>query len=872
MLTFPSLLIFPLFLTVLSLSPNLLSLPFESRTLSPSRNNNSTTVAVAAATAPAIMLLLYRCAATKGLSLLCLIVLVLATLFCVALAAADTATAAASATDVAESMPPPPLEERLRIFFLHKDTVLMSPRAGAKIAVGAADRIGSGTDAAVVARNLYGSPYRGDNNNDNTVGNANDDDDGDDDTVFTSDTDIASPRFNASGLVRRSLQSPWVTMAVALPAVLPAALAALVPAPAAVAAGVRSIAAATVESLGRKQRAATAATAAKTAAEAETETGETETQTELPRWVHWLCLVLPAPAALGLAQAVASPVGYSGTLILWSAAAWGMVGALLRYVRKKHFRTPLGASKLRGRSKTHKADATPGAVDASASDNVSPDSGAAGSGTAAAVAATAAAVAAVAEKTELERECELAQAEHDYEYNALGNSNWVEWDSYLLSTAHAAVSLAVSTPYWTLTPVWVTLTFTFKQYAAKLHEFVVSLLSSTSAATAATAVVAANSTATAAAAATAAATATALENAAVEDILFDISFGTSPSRDAALAVTAGYLLYDLVTVLLHQREFFYKHVAARSPLPRARSLLSHPGLPILTHHVVVVSTFAGGLAARQTTWFMAALVANEASTLFVNANYLMAASRHAPRLTAGRCYRANGVALLVVFFLCRVWHNSLLALQVAAVAWPALGRAAADAVGLGPVAVGAGMTLGLCVHVAVNLWWFRGILTAVRRKLLRPSAVAPAATRTVRAGASARDRDANAKSKNGLAAGAATATATEAAGALQESVSASGKPSASGAKCALSGVASHAAPAPVAATSGNAALADTACALESVASSVDDNSTRQEQEAGLRKRKPSVAAATAETAETVSSTRSASSEGSNIALSESVSG
>jgi hypothetical protein len=274
---------------------------------------------------------------------------------------------------------------------------------------------------------------------------------------------------------------------------------------------------------------------------------------------------------------------------------------------------------------------------------------------------------------------------------------WVEWDSYLVSSAHTVASLIAAASYATLGPVW----------ASFLAD----------------------------------------AGPAREDGLISVAFGTDPARDLVLASTAGYLLYDLVVILLHQKEFFFKSPAPAPAAPVTGGLLrclyarvaAHPGLPVLIHHTVVISTFAVGLTSRMATYYMAALIPNEASTIFVNANYFMAASRHSRALTETTAYKANGVLLLVVFFLCRVYHNSLLSVHALIGAWPVLGATTAAATDPVSVLAAATLTAGLLVHVAVNLWWFRGILTAVLRKLSRssaapasaPAAAAPTTRKTV---------------------------------------------------------------------------------------------------------------------------------------------
>jgi hypothetical protein len=143
-------------------------------------------------------------------------------------------------------------------------------------------------------------------------------------------------------------------------------------------------------------------------------------------------------------------------------------------------------------------------------------------------------------------------------------------------------------------------------------------------------------------------------DAATQRALYDpleSAFGHTPLRSLYLMMTAAYLTHDVLVCALLDREL--------------RSELN----PLLvTHHVIIIVAFTLGIASHVGTFYMSVFLLNEASTLFLNANYmlLMTAAAAADgeaaaqRVRASLLYKLNGVALLCVFFVMRIVLNGAL--------------------------------------------------------------------------------------------------------------------------------------------------------------------------------------------------------------------
>lgn len=176
----------------------------------------------------------------------------------------------------------------------------------------------------------------------------------------------------------------------------------------------------------------------------------------------------------------------------------------------------------------------------------------------------------------------------------------------------------------------------------------------------------------------------------------EAAFGDSAARNMFLSVTAGYLAFDTALCAANRATF-------------GDSLT-------IVHHAIILAAFGLGVATRSGTYYMAAFLVNELSTLPLNANYLMAAS---PRWNGGAAYKANGVLLLVMYTLARVVFNAYNCYHMvfrtwvpyAPVVWSSL-TAARKAV----VVTVSTLAFG---HVGLNMIWYRAIVVAVLRKLRR---------------------------------------------------------------------------------------------------------------------------------------------------------
>ena len=194
------------------------------------------------------------------------------------------------------------------------------------------------------------------------------------------------------------------------------------------------------------------------------------------------------------------------------------------------------------------------------------------------------------------------------------------------------------------------------------------------------------------------------------------AFSASFLRDCALMVTCGYLLFDLLLCL---------HSLLPSPSPPPTPLAS----PLtFLHHALILCAFSFGLWARVGSFYAAFFLLNEASTLFLNANYFLAASSLSQRLPTA--YLVNALLLLTAFAILRVLGNVLCIAHIGLVAWAALrplwwgdwGQRWMMGAG---VRAGCALMTALAVgHVAINLAWFGMLVKAVLRKWRNADVVA----------------------------------------------------------------------------------------------------------------------------------------------------
>ena len=199
------------------------------------------------------------------------------------------------------------------------------------------------------------------------------------------------------------------------------------------------------------------------------------------------------------------------------------------------------------------------------------------------------------------------------------------------------------------------------------------------------------------------------------------TFSESYLRDCMLMITCGYLLFDLC-LCLHTLALTWR-AASASASPAPSSLVS----PLtIVHHVLILLAFVWGLHSHIGTLYSSAFLINEGSTLFLNANFFLAASSLS--LSLPRLYRCNALLLLLSFVLLRAVLNSLLLLHLLLLSWLALhslyAPSAAHSRFLVPSEVTAQcalLTLLAAGHVLINYAWLVMLLRAVSRKWKKTS-------------------------------------------------------------------------------------------------------------------------------------------------------
>jgi hypothetical protein len=174
------------------------------------------------------------------------------------------------------------------------------------------------------------------------------------------------------------------------------------------------------------------------------------------------------------------------------------------------------------------------------------------------------------------------------------------------------------------------------------------------------------------------------------------AFGDGRLRKPFLAATVGYLLYDLLMVL-------------RNPELGDRL--------IILHHAVIITAMTLGVSSGIGTFYMAAFLTNELSTLFLNANYFLASS---PKHKDTALYKVNAVAGALCFFGTRIIANFYLAYHMIARTVLPLRHLAGV---YSRLKVAACALLGglAFVHCFLNVVWFRQLVVAAVRKCSRQS-------------------------------------------------------------------------------------------------------------------------------------------------------
>jgi hypothetical protein len=137
---------------------------------------------------------------------------------------------------------------------------------------------------------------------------------------------------------------------------------------------------------------------------------------------------------------------------------------------------------------------------------------------------------------------------------------------------------------------------------------------------------------------------------------------------------------------------------------------------VLLHHTLIIIAFTCGVYHAIGTFYMAAFLVNEISTLFLNQNFFFASS---PRFHGSIIYKLNGVVLWLTFLICRVAFNAYNLYHMVGFTWynvaPKYWPTELDAVGKFFVVFLSALAFG---HAAINLIWFTKLTQAVMRKLI----------------------------------------------------------------------------------------------------------------------------------------------------------
>ncbi len=136
----------------------------------------------------------------------------------------------------------------------------------------------------------------------------------------------------------------------------------------------------------------------------------------------------------------------------------------------------------------------------------------------------------------------------------------------------------------------------------------------------------------------------------------------------------------------------------------------------ILHHVLIITAFLLGVYSRVGTYYMSSMLLNEISTLFLNLNYFLAASKSYHN---GAVYKINAVLLLLTFFLARVVFN-LCSLSHLFSTWSELAHVYFFRLTLRLQLTAVLLSSLATAHVLLNLAWFVAVCNAVRRKFSRP--------------------------------------------------------------------------------------------------------------------------------------------------------
>lgn len=175
------------------------------------------------------------------------------------------------------------------------------------------------------------------------------------------------------------------------------------------------------------------------------------------------------------------------------------------------------------------------------------------------------------------------------------------------------------------------------------------------------------------------------------------AFGSTPAIDSRLALTCGYLVYDLLLCL-------------REPALR--------DFATFFHHIVVISAFMTGLLTRAGVFYMYCFLPNEISTIFLNLNYFFAA--HIKNLDDSLIYKVNGAFFGLSFLIFRVIQNNIVVLHMFMSSWMPLYPAVPLMSTRLQILLYFISFLSIA-HLLLNLFWAVPVFRAVIRKCKRSS-------------------------------------------------------------------------------------------------------------------------------------------------------
>jgi hypothetical protein len=177
---------------------------------------------------------------------------------------------------------------------------------------------------------------------------------------------------------------------------------------------------------------------------------------------------------------------------------------------------------------------------------------------------------------------------------------------------------------------------------------------------------------------------------------FPTAFGSDVRRERHLCLLAGYLLYDVLLLVVYRAHIW--------------------DTQMLVHHCVIFTAIVVSIHMGVASFYISVLLINEASTPFLTLRYILLSIGRAD----SRLYLVNGVLLFLSFFVFRVLAISLLVLH-GAQGWWELGVRQGMLSTIPAVQIGTfvGLSVLLLAHWLLNLIWFAKIWAHARRVLMR---------------------------------------------------------------------------------------------------------------------------------------------------------